>query len=219
MKKEKILSISLLMVGVLLLFSLAAMSVNLPTKYLKYKNEQCDHAASQLQFEGNLDEYTKQYAIYSFNKVPEEYTDLLSEWEVIITNENIARLVASKDYAFNENTIAFSGNRYSGVTLLKDEEIYISGTPENIDSSMLHEIGHAIEKSLGYPSKKEEFIRIYEEEKDLIFIEDNQEYYKSTNREYWAECFEMFISEPTRLQENGPRTYEYMREVLGNKEN
>lgn len=216
MKKEKILSVSLLLVGVLLLFSLAAMSIDLPTKYLKYKNEQCDHVSSQLQFSGDLDEYTKQYAIYAFNQVPERYIDLLSDWEVIVTNDNIAKIVNSKGYKFSDNSIAFSGNRYSGVTLLKDEVIYVSGTAKAIDNSMTHEIGHAIEKSLGYPSKTEEFIRIYEAEKDLIFIEDSQEYYKSTNREYWAECFEMFISEPTRLQKNVPRTYEYMREVLGN---
>lgn len=101
--------------------------------------------------------------------------------------------------------------------------IYVEDNVDNreMEKILYHELGHSFDKVQrgGYIytsfSLNDDFIEIYNKEKDILFDENNS-YYKSTSTEYFAETFSMyFYSEETReeLKEKAPMTYVYIEIV------
>lgn len=79
-----------------------------------------------------------------------------------------------------------------------------------------HEFGHLLDYGYGesYRSKSEIFMEIYDTEKDHFVVDDNYEYVTSTPQEYFAESFAEYMTNPDRLKENTPMTYDYIEHVL-----
>lgn len=83
-----------------------------------------------------------------------------------------------------------------------------------LDSTLLHEVGHAIDYVLGdvkFISEDNEFLNIYEEEKEIFF--SNNEYIKNSSKEYFAESYVLFCNKPYDLKAKAPKTYEYFKKI------
>ena len=86
---------------------------------------------------------------------------------------------------------------------------------EYADEAMSHEMGHYVDMVLlGSddipPSYSEEFRNIYEQEKEGF----KTDYPKSTAHEYFAEAFSLYIECAGSMQQDFPRTYEYMDRLI-----
>lgn len=84
-----------------------------------------------------------------------------------------------------------------------------------INSSLIHEIGHAIDYLYGggdFVSKREDFMGIYELEKDKLIEKDD--YLKSSSSEYFAEAYMKYYLNTYSLKVKAPKTYEYLKSIL-----
>ena len=165
-----------------------------------------------IRFDKNIEEYTKQYAFMELYSIPIGYFDMLYGWEIVITDKDIATLMIEKGY--KTEYPANSVNRYSGICVYKEKTIYINSEKSNIKQAMAHEIGHALEINLDKPSITEKFDEIYKKERHRLFYQSNEKYYTTTNREYWAESYKLYITEQEKLKSLAPETYEYLFNVL-----
>lgn len=84
-----------------------------------------------------------------------------------------------------------------------------------LDSTLLHELGHTADYILGnkkFVSNTDDFTMIYEEEKNLLF--ENNEYVRDSSYEYFAEVFSMYFNQNYKLRISAPKTYEYIKDIL-----
>ena len=101
----------------------------------------------------------------------------------------------------------------AGLTDTGQEIIFLDD--EYADEAMSHEMGHYVDMVLlGSddipPSYSEEFRNIYEQEKEGF----RTDYPKSTAHEYFAEAFSLYIECAGSMQQDFPRTYEYMDRLI-----
>lgn len=149
-------------------------------------------------------------------------TDLEKELEDYLNEnipENIMSVLISQDYkiATSEHPGEAYGVKYvDGLTDTHGNVIYVKNYEGKFRKSVAHEVGHAFDDCMDFPSKSEEFKDIYNEEKDSIrgSAEDNIEYCKQTPQEYFAEAFQIYIYEPEILKDSAPRTYKYINQVV-----
>ena len=104
----------------------------------------------------------------------------------------------------------------AGITVHAEKRIYIKNTASTITYCTYHEIGHAIDAILKYPSLTKEFTEIYEEEKASfhavgLYVDD---YEKTDVKEYWACTVNNILLTANRYEDSAPRTYEYVRRYL-----
>ena len=149
-------------------FGILMLRVELKTEALRFDNE-VRHAdrktLEKLTFDGEIDEYTRLYAASKVNDVPERYMNMLEGWNIIITTKPIVDVIKENDFNLKETTIIAADNKFSGICSYKKKTVYINAKEPSIDQAVSHEIGHAIDGILEYPSKTEEFINIYNKEK------------------------------------------------------
>ena len=101
----------------------------------------------------------------------------------------------------------------AGLTDTGQEVIFLD--EEYGDEAMSHEMGHYVDMVLlGSddipPSYSEEFRNIYEQEKEGF----KTSYPKSSAHEYFAEAFSLYIECAGSMQQDFPRTYEYMDRLI-----
>lgn len=85
------------------------------------------------------------------------------------------------------------------------------------DMVVYHEFGHLLDYGYGesFKSNSKIFRDIYEAEKgSFVMHNDNYEYVTSTPREYFAEAFAEYMTNPDRLRDNTPMTYDYIEHIL-----
>ncbi len=96
--------------------------------------------------------------------------------------------------------------------LTQDTTVYISTDTFNIDV-IYHELFHVYDNANGEFSKTEEFLRIFEKEKEKVFVEViNEEDYPA---EFFAAAGAQYLLEPEILQLAAPETYEYIDKLIG----
>lgn len=84
------------------------------------------------------------------------------------------------------------------------------------ESIVYHEFGHLLDYGYNecYKSNSKIFREIYEAEKGAFVVDDNYEYVTKDPQEYFAESFAEYMTNPDRLRDNTPMTYEYIEHVL-----
>lgn len=104
------------------------------------------------------------------------------------------------------------GYNYSilALTVYNEKYIYIKNS-KSAEQAIIHEVGHAIDSYFGFVSSSEEFLNIFNQEKDIFcsvyYTHSNN---TSTPIEYFAESFEVAILNPSLVQNNCPMTYEFL---------
>ena len=140
--------------------------------------------------------------------IPEEELDIIlsSGWDIILTDE---------DFGY-ENGFDMS---ICGLTLYDDKTIYVSASNWAIRRSTIHEVGHALDYELGYPSDTKEFREIFEEEKynftDCTSIGDNHEI--SDVYEYFASVYQNMILDYEETAAEVPKTVNFIETLIYNK--
>lgn len=137
--------------------------------------------------------------------VPDRVLQVIGDWQVIVTDKDIATIAGHK------------GKKYCGVTLTKDKTIYLEATSSKFKKTVIHELGHALDYSLGFISGDTEFMEIYETEKDKFKVTmyipfDNQ--HKSNEKEYFADSLQEYVLNPSSLESHTPKTYNYIKNLL-----
>ncbi len=80
--------------------------------------------------------------------------------------------------------------------------------------TLLHEMGHFVDFVNDYPSSSKEFQKIYKSEKKKAkSFYNSPSYTLSSPREYFAESFSTFYSNPAKLKSKCPKTYAYMEQA------
>lgn len=93
-----------------------------------------------------------------------------------------------------------------GATSYKQQRIYLRAS-----KSLVHEFGHFLDQSLGYPEEVDELFQNESESAELL-----RPYAKSNRWEYFADCFAFWIQhreDPEmleRFREDMPQTWEYL---------
>lgn len=137
--------------------------------------------------------------------VPDRVLQVIGDWQVIVTDKDIATIAGHK------------GKKYCGVTITKDKTIYLEATSSKFKKTVIHELGHALDYSLGFISGDTEFMEIYETEKDKFKVTmyipfDNQ--HKSNEKEYFADSLQEYVLNPSSLESHTPKTYNYIKNLL-----
>lgn len=96
--------------------------------------------------------------------------------------------------------------------LTQDTTVYISTDSFDIDV-IYHELFHVFDNASGSLSETGEFLRIFEKEKDKVFVEviDEEDY----PAEFFAAAGAQYLLEPEILQLAAPETYEYIDKLIG----
>lgn len=133
-----------------------------------------------------------------------------------LNNSNLKVYVTggSAEKLYNEMT----GNVVGGITGI----FYYAGNLKNIivedayiSTVLYHEIGHAIDYIYGsgcFISDGTAFKEIYEEEKNILFSIGSVD--ASSPKEYFAECFNLYMQDIDRLKLNAPKTLEYIKSII-----
>lgn len=154
-------------------------------------------------------------------KIPEEYKEKLNEVDIIVTEDQLEKEFSNYGFDPNKNEVVgfYSNNDYKLVLEAVDYEI---------NESLGHEIAHMIDlksddvtgKNIYTYSHTDEFIKIFEEEKEAMFPREKDEIYRTDAAEYFAECYSNFVSDipeyKAYLEELALKTAEYMRTVVFN---
>lgn len=142
-------------------------------------------------------------------KVPENIKEKLENegWNIHITNKNLADEFKVEGY-----------DKISGLTVYEEKNIYVEARSTAIKSSLIHEIGHAIDSSSGFISQNNDFNDIYKNEQNSFVESGNEDssYGTTSNIEYFAESFNQFIQYPQQQNENTPETFKYMENLVEN---
>lgn len=104
----------------------------------------------------------------------------------------------------------------SGLTIPELKKILIKNDEKKFRQVVVHEIFHAYDHTLGFISESDEFISIYEDEKDCLvvtgFISVGQ--HKVNEKEYFAESCQMWVYDRATLEQSAPKTYQFICALL-----
>lgn len=124
-------------------------------------------------------------------------------WGIESTTEDLTKLCGLNS----------SNSDVVGLTLYEDNCIKLKEDKDVMELVICHEVGHYLDKvcnSGSYLSDSEQWIRIYEKEKDTAkFLCSNKEYSISTPKEYFAECINQTILFPELISKSMPMSYYY----------
>ena len=139
---------------------------------------------------------------------------LLALWQVpepVLAAFNVAGWTYCIDFDYMGGLSKKLNMSCIGATNYSQKTIYLSDA-----SATLHEFGHFLDSTLGFPSEHEWHYRQEAQTSGL------RGYTKTNSREYFADFFAYYIrslgSEDTaqRLRENAPQTYAYMKKLAAN---
>lgn len=159
--------------------------------------------------EGNVSRRMQSTQLEYWNRVPESVRTAFEEdgWEFVLTDKSIAGTY----YGTELGNIA-------GLTKSSEKVIYIEDRESAIRRATGHEFGHYVDVAYGWASLSDEWVAIYEEEKDQLNeiggVGDGHT--TSSATEYFAEVFQQVINYPDSCKESAPQSYEYIMGLLEN---
>lgn len=105
-----------------------------------------------------------------------------------------------------------AGWNYHGVTFYNShgQSKHIFTSVKGGRNIFIHEMGHLYDYFKGMLSSTDEFVTLYQAEKGIF-----TGLYASSSVEFFAETFRMYITEPSTLSSKAPKTYAYMKQLVG----
>ena len=135
--------------------------------------------------------------------------------------DTVKRLFTNTDCTLTEVENIENAPTAAGVFAHNDEAHYYAIEIKRVsslrkDMVVYHEFGHLLDYGYGesFKSDSKIFMEIYEVEKGSFVACDNYEYVTSNPQEYFAEAFAEYMTNPDRLRDNTPMTYDYIEHVL-----
>ncbi len=127
-------------------------------------------------------------------------------WGIVITQESLSDMYYKGVY-----------NNVMAVTDGYIKVIWLSAEEDAIRNSVIHEMGHYLQFTYGFPNQTEEFEAIYKaERKKFVVPGGSAAQARSSSLEYFAEAFQEYFLHPDSLLKNTPLTYQYMANYVTN---
>lgn len=159
------------------------------------------------------------------DEIPLADTDLNVEDSYAVLQEMLSKVPANVINRFYADHWGFSltsdnlSNRFFGgayayvraVTEKEKKTIWMAQNDDAIRLSAVHELGHYVDLTLGWPHESDEFIAIFREDK---YVFDNLAQSSTSPVEYFAEAFQQTILHPEFVEQNAPMTYAYMTSLI-----
>lgn len=140
----------------------------------------------------------------NFNLLPEKMKNKLIEygWQFKVVSNSKIQEISN----VNRSILGFT-DQHNCVVYIDNREA--------ASKTILHEAYHAIDVSLGYMSKSNEFEAIYKEELQAFkSIHKTNSYNTNSAVEYFAEAGQVYILNPDKLKEACPQTYDFLEMVI-----
>ncbi len=124
-------------------------------------------------------------------------------WHFYVTDRDIAQTEFDGQYT-----------SVKGVTDVQSLYIKVENRDSATDSpTILHEFGHFLDYCCNFPSEREHFISLMEQELDAA--EDmGMRCNPRNNEEYFAESFFWYLNNPQQMEDSIPQTCEFIRQCL-----
>ena len=161
-----------------------------------------EKSAGIIEAEGDIPESRIKNIEANYKTIPENIRNHLESngWRYICTDRNFGR----------EN--GFKGSILA-LTEWKDRIIYIDNR-DAAEKSILHEVGHAVDKENLAPSVSQDFTAIFNSEKCAFCSVWNTDHNNTdTSVEYFAECFYVYFENPEILSASCPATYAFIDSI------
>lgn len=147
---------------------------------------------------------TDEEILYNYiNCVPEDIITLLQNngWGYVIYSEDQMEELGEA-YGYEQKII--------GLSVYDSHLIYISNM--RLDT-VIHEIWHAVDSILEFPSQSDEALSVFSEEKKTFLKTFPSVTYanSSSPTEYYAEAFQEYVLDEDSLKEQCPKTYELIK--------
>ena len=152
--------------------------------------------------DANIDKETLQTFTAIIPILPDNVQKILPNWEIIISEEppNASPNIASGTTTYNQHTI------------------WVSHTAE--PTTLVHEIGHALDYHNGYSSKQDTFLQLYEQfwQSSRNFLDKNEVYKHSvsSSSEFFASVFVTYVFSYEDLREQAPLLAQYFDNLIQN---
>lgn len=175
-------------------------------------------------FREKTDAYkTEMEVMKAYKKFPKQIKNILK------IEENHYKVKVAKNLYIKDKSCAgmIKTTIEEGTFVVVDRCIFIKerNKYENyqfVEDVFYHECGHVlvIEAINNDMMKDEEFNFeftgiFYEEREDfIVYGNENDEHFKNSNFEYFAQSFSEYLLRPERLKENTPKTYEFMNKFV-----
>lgn len=174
--------------------------------YYAYESE--DFAAySLIVNEANASQEFVDELARQINLVPKDILNSFKEknWTICITNEDLHnKLVKKQNEEMADNMVI------EGLLVISDDIIYVYNDNIALESyTVIHEFGHYADKMYGWPSLKNEFKQIYNEEKDSIKTTTSLH----SEEELYAEAFKKVILKKDDAEH---KVYQYVKDSMKN---
>lgn len=155
-----------------------------------------------IEAEGDIPESRIKNIEANYKTIPENIRNHLENkgWRYICTDRNFG-----KQNGFKDSILA--------LTEWKDRIIYIDNR-DAAEKSILHEVGHAVDKENLAPSVSQDFTAIFNSEKCAFCSVWNTDHNNTdTSVEYFAECFYVYFANPEILSASCPATYAFIDSI------
>ncbi|MBR4178637.1 MAG: hypothetical protein IKR57_04760 [Bacilli bacterium] len=195
---------------ILLMISIFCSNVNAEVKWNyirspKYKTELVkEYKKIPLSVRELFDDNDIKIKVYGYNRFP-NYAGLYNG-NIYIESYNVSWL---RDFYNRRGVYPKLSNKNLSINYAK--------------STLIHELGHALDYGKGKISHKNDFVKIYKAEKKKIV---KTSYYKypmgkikaniNSPQEYFASSFDMYIRSPKDLKKHCPKTYKYFKVLFSN---
>lgn len=137
--------------------------------------------------------------------------DIDNQPEYLINNCN--NIIFTSDNLSERFNLKNISNKVLAITL--DDSIYIN-TDKYEKYVITHELFHVFDYKNNWVTKTDDFLTIYNEEKDIIKVSPGN---NENAQEFFASAGEEFIFNPDDLKCNAPKTYNYINNIVKNSEN
>lgn len=165
-------------------------------------------------FDNGLTEGTFNEMYDKASKIDEKILNTLSKrgTKVYVIKDSVTpRVHKDLDYDLPTSDIV-------GVFLPINDRVYVNKS--NQENAVIHELGHAYDYNYSankYKTEDNSFYYLFMKEKDKLFDSSfSGQYAKSTQQEYYAECFRLYFTDRENLKTKAPLSFQYVQKDVTN---
>ncbi len=165
-----------------------------------------------IEVKGKASSFVINYTELKITNVPSGIVEsfLLAGGKVFITDTDLDSLLSVKTEGKTESkTAGFFKHGKAGIGIWLSTDLM-----KTYDGTAEHEFGHFVDWKYGWLSEQLPFAMIAEHEKTAFKENINSSEYYQSDKEYFAECFSMFCTNPTLLKTHCPMTYEIIKNAI-----
>jgi len=137
--------------------------------------------------------------------------DFISIGGKVVLSSTPMRDVKKQDKHNDDRYLTLGFFRVNGDTSV---EIWVHCSAQAIEGALLHEFGHYLDRARGCVSDSDDFMSVFETEKNRFLEIEKNEYHISSTGEFFAECFELYLNNPRRLRKQCPQAFVFMDSLV-----